>query len=254
MRQVVLGEEVQQQRGPRASERFASLGSNASPSAKSRPRLHGTISCGNHSLAAPTCARTAPPRREPIAQEAGVVHGENGTRPARHRGISQSGASYRRVGFAADGDVPRRRTYKLFGHHFAVPSHADPGGWRSRRSGGARLDPRAARSRCHARRRGHRSGRRVVPQRPLDRVQDERGDEPVLLAQFPLLEDALRALGVPVWAMVEYEADDALASAAPRLARGSPRRAGLHLHARQGPRAVRRRSRWSCSSIAARSA
>lgn len=40
------------------------------------------------------------------------------------------------------------------------------------------------------------------------------GVEPDLLAQFPLLEDALRALGVVVWAMEEYEADDALASAA----------------------------------------
>ena len=38
--------------------------------------------------------------------------------------------------------------------------------------------------------------------------------EPELLAQFPLLEDALVALGVAVWPMVEYEADDALASAA----------------------------------------
>ena len=35
-----------------------------------------------------------------------------------------------------------------------------------------------------------------------------------LLAQFEPLEDALRALGVVVWAMVELEADDALASAA----------------------------------------
>jgi 5'-3' exonuclease len=35
-----------------------------------------------------------------------------------------------------------------------------------------------------------------------------------LLAQFPLLERALEALGVVVWAMVELEADDALASAA----------------------------------------
>jgi 5'-3' exonuclease len=35
-----------------------------------------------------------------------------------------------------------------------------------------------------------------------------------LLAQFPLLEDALRALGVTVWAMVDLEADDALAAAA----------------------------------------
>jgi len=38
-----------------------------------------------------------------------------------------------------------------------------------------------------------------------------------LLSQFPLLEDALRALGIVVWPMVEFEADDALASAA-RLA------------------------------------
>src|SRR5947208_3099502 len=40
------------------------------------------------------------------------------------------------------------------------------------------------------------------------------GIDPALLTQFPLLEDALRALGVTVWAMVELEADDALAAAA----------------------------------------
>jgi 5'-3' exonuclease len=40
------------------------------------------------------------------------------------------------------------------------------------------------------------------------------GIDPVLWAQFPILEDALRALGVAVWAEVELEADDALASAA----------------------------------------
>lgn len=40
------------------------------------------------------------------------------------------------------------------------------------------------------------------------------GMEPVLLEQIPIVEDALRALGVTVWAMEEYEADDALASAA----------------------------------------
>ncbi len=40
------------------------------------------------------------------------------------------------------------------------------------------------------------------------------GVPPALLSQFPLLEDALRALGVVVWAMVDVEADDALASAA----------------------------------------
>src|SRR3984957_18500148 len=40
------------------------------------------------------------------------------------------------------------------------------------------------------------------------------GVEPELLAQFPLLEEALTALGVVVWPMVEFEADDALAAAA----------------------------------------
>ena len=44
--------------------------------------------------------------------------------------------------------------------------------------------------------------------------KDGSGIDPTLKAQFPLLEDALRALGVTVWAMVEDEADDALASAA----------------------------------------
>jgi 5'-3' exonuclease len=43
------------------------------------------------------------------------------------------------------------------------------------------------------------------------------GIEPALLAQFHPLEDALAAMGVAVWPMVELEADDALASAA-RLA------------------------------------
>src|SRR5213595_3738641 len=40
------------------------------------------------------------------------------------------------------------------------------------------------------------------------------GIDPALLAQFHPLEDALLAMGVVVWPMVELEADDALASAA----------------------------------------
>ncbi|HVN69087.1 MAG TPA: 5'-3' exonuclease H3TH domain-containing protein [Candidatus Binatia bacterium] len=40
------------------------------------------------------------------------------------------------------------------------------------------------------------------------------GIDPALRAQFEPLEDALRAMGIPVWAMIELEADDALASAA----------------------------------------
>jgi|SRR5579884_538508 len=48
------------------------------------------------------------------------------------------------------------------------------------------------------------------------------GVEPALLAQFEPLEDALRAMGVMVWAMVDLEADDALASAA-EIASHDPR-------------------------------
>jgi 5'-3' exonuclease len=40
------------------------------------------------------------------------------------------------------------------------------------------------------------------------------GIEPALLAQFHPLEEALAAMGVVVWPMIELEADDALASAA----------------------------------------
>jgi len=40
------------------------------------------------------------------------------------------------------------------------------------------------------------------------------GDGPPLLAQFHPLEEALTAMGVVVWSMIELEADDALALAA----------------------------------------
>jgi 5'-3' exonuclease len=44
------------------------------------------------------------------------------------------------------------------------------------------------------------------------------GIEPDLLAQFPLLESVLSAAGIVVWPMIEFEADDALATAAAVLA------------------------------------
>jgi 5'-3' exonuclease len=40
------------------------------------------------------------------------------------------------------------------------------------------------------------------------------GMEVDILEQIPIMEDALRALGVPVWPMVKYEADDGLAAGA----------------------------------------
>ena len=44
------------------------------------------------------------------------------------------------------------------------------------------------------------------------------GMPPELLAQFPLVEQALQAIGVVLWPMVEFEADDALGAAAARWA------------------------------------
>jgi 5'-3' exonuclease len=45
------------------------------------------------------------------------------------------------------------------------------------------------------------------------RYKTAAGIDPELLAQFPLAEEAVFALGVVVWPMVEFEADDALAAA-----------------------------------------
>jgi 5'-3' exonuclease len=45
------------------------------------------------------------------------------------------------------------------------------------------------------------------------------GIDPALYSQFPILEEAVAALGMTVWPMVEFEADDALAAAAELAAR-----------------------------------
>src|SRR5262245_887849 len=47
------------------------------------------------------------------------------------------------------------------------------------------------------------------------------GIPPELYSQFPILEEELQAAGIVVWAMVEFEADDALASAAWKAAEDS---------------------------------
>jgi 5'-3' exonuclease len=48
--------------------------------------------------------------------------------------------------------------------------------------------------------------------------KSELGVPPELLAQFPVAEEAITALGFVLWPMVEWEADDALATAAVRWA------------------------------------
>ena len=77
------------------------------------------------------------------------------------------------------------------------------------------------------------------------------GIEAALLAQFHPLEQALSAMGVVVFPMVEFEADDALAAAAAVRRRRPARRARADLHAGQGPGAVRRSASASCSSTGA---
>ncbi len=47
-----------------------------------------------------------------------------------------------------------------------------------------------------------------------DGYKTSEGMEPEILTQIPIVEEALRAMGVTVWAMEEFEADDGLASAA----------------------------------------
>jgi 5'-3' exonuclease len=51
----------------------------------------------------------------------------------------------------------------------------------------------------------------------LDSYKTGEGIDPLLKAQFPLAEEAVAQLGIVVWPMVEFEADDAIASAAVRF-------------------------------------
>ena len=106
-------------------------------------------------------------------------------------------------------------TYELFRHYFAVPEHTGRDG---REVGATRgvlgslvglLDEGAT----------HLG---VATDHVVESFRNDlwpgyktgEGIEPALRSQFELLEEALRAAGFAVWAMVEYEADDALAAAA----------------------------------------
>jgi 5'-3' exonuclease len=106
-------------------------------------------------------------------------------------------------------------TYELFRHHFAVPEHLDPSG----------MDVAAARGVVGSVMMMLEDGATHVAVATDHVVESFRNDlydgyktsagmDPVLLAQFPLLEDSLTALGVSVWAMEEQEADDGLAAGA----------------------------------------
>jgi 5'-3' exonuclease len=106
-------------------------------------------------------------------------------------------------------------TYELFRHHFAVPEHLDPSG----------TDVAATRGVVGSMLQLLEDGATHVAVATDHIVESFRNDlyagyktsegmDPVLLAQFPVLEDVLSSLGVTVWAMVEQEADDGLAAGA----------------------------------------
>ena len=109
-------------------------------------------------------------------------------------------------------------TYELFRHYYAVPSARDRDG---REIGAVRgvLTSLLAMMRS-----GTHIG--VATDHVIESFRNDLwpgyktgdGIDPDLAAQFPLLEDMLSALGVVVWPMVEYEADDALAAAAVKAA------------------------------------
>jgi len=111
-------------------------------------------------------------------------------------------------------------TYELFRHYYAVPSRLDD---RGREIGAVRGVVRSVASllREGATHVGVATDHVVESFRNelYDGYKTGEGMDPVLFAQFHPLEEALRALGVTVWPMVEHEADDALASAAARAAK-----------------------------------
>ena len=104
-------------------------------------------------------------------------------------------------------------TYELFRHYYALPGHANDAGQEVAAARGvvaSMLSLLEAGATHLAVATDH-----VIESFRNDLWEDYKdgsGIEPELRSQFELLEDALRTLGVPVWAMVEYEADDALAA------------------------------------------
>jgi 5'-3' exonuclease len=110
-------------------------------------------------------------------------------------------------------------TYELFRHYFAVPSAKDPDG---REIGAVRgvlisLLGMMEAGKTHI---------GVATDHVIESFRNglwrgyktSAGVEKALLSQFPVLEETLTALGVMVWPMVEFEADDALAAAAVKAA------------------------------------
>jgi 5'-3' exonuclease len=106
-------------------------------------------------------------------------------------------------------------TYELFRHFFAVPAAADVNGQEIGAVRGV-LTSVLSMMEAGATHLGVATDHVVESFRNdlYPGYKTSEGVDPQLLSQFPTLEEALAAMGVMVWPMVEFEADDALASAA----------------------------------------
>ena len=106
-------------------------------------------------------------------------------------------------------------TYELFRHFFALPSIKDADGQEVAAVRGvlASLLSMLSEGATHI---------GVATDRVIESFRNRMwpgyktgaGIDPALVAQFPILEEAVSSLGIALWPMVEYEADDALAAAA----------------------------------------
>jgi 5'-3' exonuclease len=110
-------------------------------------------------------------------------------------------------------------TYELFRHFFAVPAAADVNG---QEVGAVRGVLNSVLMMIE----GGATHLGVATDHVVESFRNDlypgyktsEGVPPELLSQFPILEVALEAMGVVVWPMVYFEADDALASAAAKAA------------------------------------
>jgi 5'-3' exonuclease len=106
-------------------------------------------------------------------------------------------------------------TYELFRHYYALPSARD-------REGREVAAVRGVLASVLGMLKGGATHIAVATDHVIESFRNDlwpgyktgEGIDPDLLAQFPLLEEALAAAGVVVWPMVEFEADDAIAAAA----------------------------------------
>lgn len=111
-------------------------------------------------------------------------------------------------------------TYELFRHFYGIPSSKNRDGEEIAAVRGVLYSIRALVHQEGATHIGVATDRVIESfrNRMWPGYKTGEGIDPALFAQFPLLEEALEAWGVKLWPMVEFEADDALASAAAKAA------------------------------------